>query len=447
MKKRDALEGKKKKALKISIIEGSANSVSTGISNSYITPFALKLTDKELFIGILSSFSGLIGPLAQLYGSKLMEKYSRKKIVAAAMFWQAIMWLPIILIAVLKFYDIQTSALIYYLIIFYTLFASLAGIYYPPWFSWMGDLISDEERGRYFGKRNTIHGLIELVSVLIATLILKIGENTTYEILGFASIFFLSFIFRLSSYFLIHKQYTPHAKSRKEYSLKISTLIKQNKEYRIFATYQLFFNMAIMIASPFFAVYMLKELGFGYGTYIAITASSSIFYLIFTPLVGKFSDKYGNVRLLILANILFALNPLLWLFIKNPMGLIFIPQLVSGLANAAFIISFTNFSYDYLNKKERAVGIAYANILSGIGIFIGSILGGLLLDYLSISFMSKFLFVFAIAAILRALVAQAFLPKIREKKKVKRLPPMHVSVMHPFKSIHAEIGWVKHTFG
>ena len=72
---------KKKRALEISIHEGAATSFSNGISNAYITPFALKLSAKEIHIGILSSIAGLIAPLMQLYGSKLMDSYGRKKIV------------------------------------------------------------------------------------------------------------------------------------------------------------------------------------------------------------------------------------------------------------------------------------------------------------------------------------------------------------------------------
>ncbi len=440
------IEAKKKSALKVSIAEGSANSISTGISNAYITPFALKLSSNDLNIGILSSVSGLISPLAQLYGSKLMEKYSRKKIVVASMLWQTIMWLPLIIIAFLKFYGVYVSSLIYLLIIFYTVFSALSGLYYPPWFSWMGDLINEKDRGRYFGKRNTILGLIELFSVLLATAILRFGENTSYELISFATIFSICLIGRFLSFMIIQGQYTPHAKSRKTYAMKISDLIRENKDYRRFSIYQMFFNISIMIASPFFAVYMLQNLNFGYWSYILVTISSSVFYLVFTPIVGKFSDKYGNVRLLVLANVLFALTPLLWMFIKSPIELILIPQMISGLANAALILSFTNFSYDYLTEEERGVGIAYANILSGIGIFIGSIVGGILLEYINISFINKFIFVFAIAAILRAAVALIFLPSIKEKKKVNRIPPMYVSLLHPYRSIQAEIGWIRHVF-
>ena len=174
--------------------------------------------------------------------------------------------------------------------------------------------------------------------------------------------------------------------------------------------------------------------------------SGSIFYLIFTPLAGKFSDKYGNVKLLVIGNLLFAITPLLWVFLKAPIALIFLPQLISGIANAAFILSFTNFSYDYLSKEERGAGIAYANVLSGVGVFLGSIVGGFLLNYLKSPMFSKFFFVFFLAAFLRAAVAIIFLSKIKENKKVKTLPSMHISLLHPFKTVNAEISWAKHVF-
>src|SRR3989344_5656584 len=273
--KKDQVLKEKQRALKVSISEGSANSFSAGRSGAYITPFALKLSSKEINIGILSSVVGLIPPIAQLFGSKLMESYSRKNIVLTATLWQAIMWLPLVTIAILKLFNIYPSALIYYFIIGYTIIAALSGIMHPAWFSWMGDLVSEKERGKYFGKRIVILGIVELLAVVIATYILKVFENTTYAILSFAIIFFLSFTSRLICHSILKKQYSPHAKSRTSYGIKILDLIRKNKNYRRFAIYQAFFNFALMIASPFFAVYMLKDLGFTYTQYIIVSMSGS----------------------------------------------------------------------------------------------------------------------------------------------------------------------------
>jgi hypothetical protein len=60
-----------KQALKESIDEGAAGAVSSGITNSYITPFALALNGTAFQIGLLSSLSGIISPIAQIFGSKM----------------------------------------------------------------------------------------------------------------------------------------------------------------------------------------------------------------------------------------------------------------------------------------------------------------------------------------------------------------------------------------
>lgn len=446
MKKESILQNKNK-SLKVSIKEGSASTFSNGISASYITPFALKLSSKEINIGFLSAFSGLISPIAQLFSSKLMDHFSRKKIVRTAVLLQAIMWLPLVLLAILKYFDIWQNALIYILILGYSLIAALSGISFPPWFSWMGDLVPEKERGKYFAKRNTILGTVELIAVFLGALILKSTENTTYALIGFSIIFFLSFITKLISFSILKKQYSQYPAKVKKYEQSITKIFKENKNFRNFAFYQFWLNFAIFFASPFFAVYMLNELKFDYITYMLISFSGALFYLLFNPLIGKLSDKYGNVRLFAIENIFFALNPLLWVLTGSPFWLFILPGIAAGIANSAAILSFNNFSYDYLTKKERGTGIAYASLFAGAGVFLGSIIGGLLLNFdISLFHLNKFIFIFILAFILRSAVALIFLPKIKEQKKVKRIPHLHLSILHPFKSINSEIAWARHIF-
>ena len=294
---------------------------------------------------------------------------------------------------------------------------------------------------KYFSRRNTLLGIVELSATFLGVAILNAFESKSLAILGFALLFFLSFIFRFWSFSTFHKQYIPHPRKKWTYHVKLKEFIKQNKNFKKFAFYQLFLNFAIMFASPFFAVYMLKDLGFSYVYYILVTISSSIIYLIATPIIGKFSDRYGNKKLLTIANFAFVFSPLLWLISKDPIYLATIPGIASGIGNAAFILSFSNFTYDSLKEEHRGIGIAYVNLFAGIGTFFGALLGGFLLSNLNVTFMNKFLFVFAIAGLLRLIVALFFLPRIKEIKKVKRfyVPPIHFNPMQPFRMIHTEI--------
>ena len=70
----------REKAAEISIVEGSAASVMDGFGSKYITPYALALGATNTHIGLLSALPQLLGTISQLFGSRAIEKHSRKKI-------------------------------------------------------------------------------------------------------------------------------------------------------------------------------------------------------------------------------------------------------------------------------------------------------------------------------------------------------------------------------
>ena len=435
---------KKQKALKVSIHEGAASSLSLSIGETYITPFALALKAQPFHIGIINSFSGLISPLAQFFGSKILEKYTRKKIVLFSALIQSLLWIPIVLLAFAFWKGMFQENAIYFLLIFYSLLSALGGLLYPAWFSWMGDLVPEKERGKYFGNRTRILSAVGLIGVLIGAFVLDAFKTRGLLLFGFASLFLAASLFRFVSYIILHKQYSPQFKLKKKYYFSLLDFLKRFDNFGKFAVYQALFNFVLMIASPFFAVYMLQELNFNYITFMIVTIRSTIYYLIFVTLIGKFSDKYGNRLLLHTGAFLFSINPILWIFIKSPLLLILIPQMIVGLANAALVIGHINFTYGSVSKEHRAICTAYANILIGIGVFFGSLLGGLIINYAHPSFINTFVFVFLISAIGRFAVSFIFLKILKDEKKFPSLPPQHIHLFHPFKTIHSEIGWVKH---
>ncbi|MEM4271842.1 MAG: MFS transporter, partial [Candidatus Pacearchaeota archaeon] len=331
------------------------------------------------------------------------------------------------------------GSLIYILIVSYSLLMLLSGIAYPAWFSWMGDLVPEHERGRYFSKRGRVVNITGLVIVFIASFFLDLFKTKGYVLLGFSILFVFAFLFRTTSYLLLKKQYSPKFRQKKSDYFSIFAFLRRFDNFGKFAVYQALFNFAIMVASPFFAVYMLKELGYSYSTYIIVNISLTIFLILFLPLMGKISDKSGNKILLVIANILFICTPLLWIVSKNPLWIIFVPQLSAGIANAALSISFTNFTYDAVSPKHRAICITYTDILIGIGIFLGSLAGGVIVNYLHPSNINPYIFVFLVAASLRFLVAAIFLPQIKEVRKIKKLPSKYAIMSHPVHRMHAHV--------
>src|SRR3990170_6017634 len=134
----------KEDARKVSIKEGTAANISSTLGDNYVIPFALALKANPFQIGILSSFSGFLYQIAQLTGTKMMEKHSRKSIVLSFVFLQALMWAFISLVGYLVWRGLFNGYSVWLLILFYSLVMLFGGLSYPAWFSWMGDIIQED---------------------------------------------------------------------------------------------------------------------------------------------------------------------------------------------------------------------------------------------------------------------------------------------------------------
>ena len=130
--------------------------------------------------------------------------------------------------------------------------------------------------------------------------------------------------------------------------------------------------------------------------------------------------------------------PLWWLFSSNYYYLIFV-QIYGGFMWAGFEIASFNFFFDTIIPQKRAKYIAYSNVLSGISLFLGAMIGGLIVKYNHL-FASQYLLVFLLSGIFRYLVSFIFIPKLREVRIVE-----HISYTKLFLNILTDTttrGWV-----
>jgi MFS family permease len=444
MPSKKEIELKKEKARKISIYEGSSSAVSSGFGDSYIIPFAQELLSKPLQIGFLSAFPNLLSPLAQAYGSRLMEKNSRKNIVLKSVFFHALMWLAIAVLGILAYFKLSSSYIPIYLIVIYSILAIFGGLGGPAWFSWMGDIIDEKHRGKYFGIRNTITGAFSMLAFLAAAFFLDYFKTKGLVMIAFSIVFAAAFLFRFIALFFFKRQYDPPFKIKKEdYYFTFTDFLKKFTNFTKFSLFLAVFNLSASIAGPFFAVYMLKELQFSYAVFMVVSLSGTLFYLLLMPIAGKIADKYGNLNMIHLSIIFYSAYPILWMVFSDPLHLIFINQLVGGIASAAFTIGVTDFIYDTVTPAKRGLCVSYSNILVGIGIFAGSIIGGLILSNVHFPAMNVFFFIFGLSAAMRILSSVAFLPFIKEMKSFEKIPKPLLYIFHPIKIFHLPLVWAK----
>jgi MFS family permease len=447
-------------SLNLSIKEGAVSSVSSGLGFSYITPFAIAMNATSSQIGILNALINLFPTIAQLKVSKLIEKYSAKRIVLNGVLAQIILWFLIVLTGI-GFY-FKFPATIWILIILATTIYSLNSFTHPAWFLWMGYLVPKEIRGRYFSKRNIVVGFFGILSMILGAIFLdKINlisnpQNILfYTIIGFGILFLFALIFRIWSLLILKKTYEPNIKIRKKDYFSFWEFLKRapSTPFGKFTIFRGFFSIGIGISVPFFELYLLRNLGFSYIWFMAIIVSGTFFQLIFLPMLGKISDRFGNVKLTKISSFLIILVPGLWflsVFVKDPLllrlYLLIVPSIVSGFAWAGYNLSTNNYIYDAVSPKKRCFGVSYMNITVGISMFIGSLIGTIIVWH-GISFMDSILFIFLLSTLTRLAVFLFGIKYLKEVRPVKKFSSRFlIKEFRPFHEMIKEANFIGHLF-
>jgi MFS family permease len=389
-----------KKSLRFSVLDGSANAASSGLTQDYISPFALALKATTVQIGLLSSLPNLATALLQLAAPRLSEEEGgRKRLILRAVFVQALLWAPILLIP--YFFPGQKA---WWLVALFTLSAVAGSIASTAWWSLMADLVPPGMRGRYFGLRGRICGVVSLVFFIIGGLVLHFSGTDVF--VGFAILFGGAMLFRLASWYFLSRMYDPPILTgwwdRHSLPDMVGTLVSSNLGR--FILYSSLMNFATYLASPFFAVYMLRDLSFSYLTYAGLTVASSLSTLVFLTFWGRRADRLGNIRVVNATSLLVPLIPLLWLASHRIYYLIPV-QILSGCAWSGFTLASTNFVFDASAAEDRTRYIALFNAMSGLGMCLGALIGGFLVSLLPPLLGYSILTVFLISGLLRALVA------------------------------------------
>jgi MFS family permease len=438
------VQKKIKKSLKDSITEGSLASGMLNLGPAYFSPFALALNATTSQIGILNAISGLLPSLVQLKTSRMLEKFTRKKITLTSAFLRALMLIPMIFIGYLFLSGFNYSVELMLLLV--ALFFGLGAVSYPAWFSWMGSLVPERQRGKYFSRRNRITGFFGVMAMIVGALLLDKFAAAGMVFVGFGILFSVAFILRLISLIIMKKQYEPKLKIHKKAYFSFKSFLKKgrNTPFGRFTLFTSLFRITTNIASPFFVVYLLRDLGFSYTWFMIITVSGILAHLIFYPVLGKVSDRFGNISLLKISIIAIGVTPLLLLVSRNPYYLTTIPQIVSGFGWAGFTLATNNYIYDSVSQEKRAYGLTYFNLLNGIALFIGAGIGSAI-ALMNITFMNTILFIYIISGAARLGMYFVGMKMLKEVRHVQEFSPQFImKEFQPVQGLSKEIHLMKH---
>src|SRR5680860_89256 len=344
---RNGAQDRNQDSLRHSMRDGIAFSVMAGAGETYLSAYALFLKATAEQIAWLASIPPLIGSALQLLSAWLGGRGTpRKQLILVGAFAQGLIWLPLVALPLL--WPAYAIPILIGCVAFYH---ACANFIQPQWSSLMRDLVAEDGRGRYFGHRTRIASLTAFIALVAAGGVLAIGNRMEATLAGFAVVFCVAAIARFVSVYHLGHMHDPETAAGRVKHARIFTGMWRSLKFlrgSHFLHFSLFFACmqgAVAIASPFFTLYMLRDLGYGYGQFMAASATAVVMQILTLNTWGRISDLFGNRLVLAVTGWMIPVVPALWVVSTNFWYLLAV-QAVGGLAWAGFSLSAGNFLYD-----------------------------------------------------------------------------------------------------
>ncbi len=349
------------------------------VGGAFLVAFAIQLGASNLVIGIIAA----LGPLTQILQVPtifLLERTGfRKALVISGTSISRLFWFAAAAVPLVVSPPLQIGMFLLAISLYYAL-GTVSGLAYN---SWMRDLIPDEVRGSYMGRRLTAGTAVAAFLGLTAGAGVDLYKQFYPEI----GIYCIYFVFGggvglLGVWFLLRIPEPRMERSRDIRVLEILAEPVRDRNFRRLMVFMGSWSFAVHLAAPFFVVYMLKRLDLSMTVILALAVASQFTNILFFRLWGRLADRFSNKSVLAEAGPLFIFTFLLWPFTTlTDKPLIYLPlllliHLLAGISTAGVTLAAGNIALELSPRGKATAYLAVNALVSGIAATIAPILGG-----------------------------------------------------------------------
>jgi MFS family permease len=276
------------------------------------------------------------------------------------------------------------------------------------WAAWMGDVVPERQRGRYFGFRTGLTGVVGTLAALAA------GQwlDRVAAPLSFQVVLLVAVVTGLVGVWIYTLQYDPPTVSERLRLRQVLSVPLKEPGFRRFLTFAVFWTFVVFLAAPFVFPYILDELGLTF-TQVAIWTAIAATTTLGTSLVwGRIADRVGNKAVLAIGTFIAGIAlPGCWILagITGNIGFIWASAVFDAFAWGAIGPAIFNLALVSAPQSNRVVYIAMYSFATGIAGFAGGALAApLLLGFRTIEGtvggveVSAYYMLFALSGLLRA---------------------------------------------
>ena len=386
-----------------------------GVSDVYLIPYAIALGASPSQVALITAVPPLVGAILQMQSAAMTQKIgSRLRLILWMVFFHAFAWMPIILIPWLC--KDRFAAAPWALLAAVMVFASFGAFSVPAWQSLMSDYIPVKKRGKYFGWRNRFQGFLTVFVSMSAGFVLQFfGKDS---LVGFTTIFIFAMLCRFYAWACLTRMIEPPRHATHDTYFSFIQFLRQirTSNFTRFVLFVSLMSAAANLSGPLLPVFVLKDLGFNYASYMTLMTAAQLAGFLFMGVFGKYGDYFGNIRVIRVAGWGIAIMPCFWMFSQH-LAYVVVVQFVAGAMWGGFNLLVLNFMMEAVSPEKRIRCISYFNVMNGTAVLIGAFVGSQLFHHLPPVFGYSYLTLFLLSSLLRMAVMTFVAPLVKEVRK------------------------------
>lgn len=363
------------RTMNLSILEGGFSMLFINwTQGSVLTGYALYLGATPFELGLIASVPLLGQVLAPLIAWLAGRVGRRKSLTIATAVLGRVIWTVAALLPAIAPPDSRAWLLVVTIAVSGIFLAGNGAL----WTAWIGDVVPSDQRGRYFGLRGGVLGIVGMLA--------NLGAGAFVDAVDAPLSFQLVLLFAIfngliaSSLLLTHSE--PLVTAQRLPLLATFTVPFKDLNFRRFLIFASYWTFAVLIVAPFVFAYFLKHLQMSYTQIALWSVIAAVSALLFSPQWGRLADRVGNKPILEITTVgAGTLLPLTWL-LATPGNLwpIWLSGVVDALIWGAIGPAQFNLALSSAPRENRASFIAVLSAVTGLAGFIGGVLSGVLLS-------------------------------------------------------------------
>ncbi|ATB33499.1 MFS transporter [Melittangium boletus] len=373
-------------SLKASVAEGIVAEVFTACAGATaLTAWALALKLGPFLVGVMTALP-FFAQFIQFPAAWLTSTLGHRKVaLAVVLLSRQVMW-PLVL---LPWLPLSLEGQQRVLVTVAAVSAVLSVVGNNAWVAWMGELVPESIRGRFFGRRTALCTLGNMVASLTTGVVMDRLRPTEGLSPALPLLAAIACVAGAVCTLLMARQHDPSPPHREKAKLdfRVALLPLKDDRARRVLVYQMVWNAAVGLSAPFFTFYMLNNLKMSFLLMSVQLAAVAAVRMLSAPLWGKLIDRLGAQPVVMLCSLGIGFLPLVWLF-PSPSFLwpLVADALLAGVLWGGHNLAIFALPLAVAPRKGRPFYLAAFSTAGGLSYALASSLGGGLASLLPTEF-------------------------------------------------------------